>query len=925
MFQKLFGRKKTVAKTKAPEKVIKPAAKVVLTSPAGLAEDISTAEGKKKQNLLVQLSKLIEADNSILNDVSAALPENERTMLELQFSDVEAQSIASNILQSIATEGYSASVRQLAAAHLSEESALIAVAQAAKTKDKTVYRIVKNKLDTLHEGEKAQQALLDKQQAVIAALAQLAKASHDPMLEAKHRGLLDQWSHCAVSSTDTVKAQFEAANQQVVARIELEKAELQPTPSPAAVNPVAVEKVSQQEAELQSDNQEADSGQVKIENQGVISEQRQILIDTLIKDLVGAIETGVMSEELIQQNQHFLTGIQHQWRESEQVSPTTKAEAVAFHKACTAYEVGLAKLHALHTVYGDYDAIVAAMTKGTNNALLHELEHWLHDVEQVIGDNTPAPIAKIKQALKAHEATLAKHRQQEIDQVRAIRGQIRRCQSAIDEGSIRRASGLYQGVEEKLVGFNFDKHAGLKKMLDDTTEALEKLRDWQSYAVLPKKEALIKKMDALVHQSVTPDERAQSIRDMQEEWKLLSRGLQNRQQDLWETFHELAQLAYEPCKEFYSEQRHLREVNLSKRKEVVEQLTQYSTMIDWTAPDIKEIDRILQAARNDWRNYSPVDRAASKGIQKQFDTLHQSLFNQLAKEQAVFKEQKQQIIERAKALLELEDVKKATTEAKKLQQDWKSAGIVARKDEQRLWKEFREVCDALFTKRDVQTESFKADLETNRVQANEVIAGLEALENSIEPESDQSVYENLKAQYEQIGTLPKEHYPALTKRFKAACDVFTAAARAAKRANADAHWQAVIQWVKRARFESLSEEELNEQWQAIKVPSAAKALFDQHEQWQQPVDELNQAAMHEKTLDFEILVGVESPEEDASMRMNLQVQKLSDGIGYQLTDAQMHRSVVDWLSIGSVEKATYEQFESRLLVARNQYLAKNLK
>lgn len=924
MFQKLFGRKKTVAKTKAPEKVIKPAAKVVLTSPATLAGDIATAEGKKKQSLLVQLSKLIEADHSILNDVAPKLPESERAMLQLHFSMVEAQSVSTDLLQRIALDGYSASVRQLAAVNLSEESALTAVAQAARTKDKSVYRIVKNKLDALHEDEKAEQALLNKQQAIIAALEQLAKASHDPMLEAKHRGLLDQWSHCSVTSTDTVKAQFETAEQKVVERIELEKAELEPAPSQASAKPEAAEKddtVSQQEVDQQAEV----VAQIEEENKGVVSEQRQAIIDILIKDLIGAIETGVMSEELVQQNQHFLTGIQHQWRESEQVSPTSKAEAVAFHKACTAYEVGLAKLHALHMVYGDYDAIVTAMTEGTNNALLHELEHWLHDVEPVIGDNTPAPIVKIKQALTAHEATLAKHRQQEIDQVRAIRGQIRRCQSAIDEGSIRRASGLYQGVEEKLVGFNFDKHAGLKKMLDDTTEALEKLRDWQSYAVLPKKEALIKKMDALVHQSVTPDERAQSIRDMQEEWKLLSRGLQNRQQDLWEKFHELAQQAYEPCKEFYAEQRHLREVNLSKRKEVVEQLTQYSTMIDWTAPDIKEIDRVLQAARNDWRNYSPVDRAASKGVQKQFDTLHQSLFNQLAKEQAVFKEQKQQIIERAKALLELEDVKKATAEAKNLQQEWKSAGIVARKDEQRLWKEFREVCDALFTKRDVQTEAFKADLETNRAQANDVIASLEALQNSTTPESDQSVYENLKAQYEQIGTLPKEHYPALTKRFKAACDAYTDAARVAKRANADAHWQAVIQWVKSARFESLSKEELNEQWQAIKVPSVAKPLFDLHDQWQQPVDELNQAAMHEKTLDFEILVGAESPEEDAKMRMNLQVQKLSDGIGYQLTDAQMHQSVVDWLAIGSVEKGTYEQFESRLLAARNQYLAKNLK
>jgi hypothetical protein len=906
VFQKLFGRKKTVVKTKTPAPQPKPAAQLVVASPASLTQEISTAEGKKKLSLMNQLSKMVDQDHSLFESISLQLPPLERAMLQLHVSHSDAQNLTEDMLQKIACEGFNASVRRLAATLITQEQTLLSVAQAAKTKDKSVYRIVKNKLDELHEQQKADDAVVQKQQAIIAAMQQMVKASADPLYDAKYQALLDQWEQVRATSNEQTQAEFDAASRQVSERIEQESKVNEPEPA-----------IAQAEVKPEAPVQTVEATELMA--------RRQTMLDTLLNDLVGSIEAGEFSEEIIQQNQHFLTGIQHQWRESEQVIAASKAETTEFQKASTAYEVGLAKLHSLLTRYGDYDAILTAIVEGANDSLAHELDEWLHDIDIVVGEHSPTPVTKLTEALKAYRATLAEHRQQEVEQVRSIRSQIRRCQSAIDEGSIRRASGLYQGIEDKLVDFNLDQHGGLKKAYDDTTEALEKLRDWQSYAVLPKKEALIKKMGALVHQSVPPDERAQSIRNMQEEWKQLSRGLQNRQQDLWETFHALAQQAYEPCKEFYTEQRHLREVNLAKRKEVVEQLTQYSAMIDWDAPDIKEIDRVLQAARNDWRHYSPVDRAASKNIQKQFDTLHQELFGKLAQEQAVFKEQKVDIIERAKALLTMDDVKKATNEAKALQQEWKAAGIVARKDEQRLWKEFREVCDALFSKRDEQTEAFKADLEENRVKANEVLASLEQLVDSEAPESEMSVFENLKSQYDKLGPLPKEHYNKLAKRYKTVCESFAAAINSAKRAQADAQWQAVITWVKEARFGDLSDEVLAEQWHSIKVPSVAKSLVDVKDQWQMPVDELNQAAMHEKTLDFEILVGAQSPAEDANMRMNLQVQRLSDGIGYQLTDAEVHQSVVEWLSIGAVDKATYEQFESRLLAARNQYLEKNLK
>jgi hypothetical protein len=294
--------------------------------------------------------------------------------------------------------------------------------------------------------------------------------------------------------------------------------------------------------------------------------------------------------------------------------------------------------------------------------------------------------------------------------------------------------------------------------------------------------------------------------------------------------------------------------------------------------------------------------------------------DKLRQEQEVFKQNKLNIIEQAKSLLELEDAKEATEKAKQLQKDWKDAGMVARKDEQQLWKAFRDVCDELFERRDQQVTAFKADLEANRAKAEELISGIENLANSQEVLAEQSVFENLKAQYDQLGTLPKAHYAKLSKRYRDAVSAFEAAGKAAKSRAADRHWLTLIEWVKEVRFSDLDADSVRQAFAELTLPDEAKGLVNAVDSWLSPVEDLNLAAMHEKTIDLEILTGQESPPVDSGIRMNLQVQRLSEGIGASTTDRNVHQMVVDWLSIGAVEREDYERFETRMKAAREHWL-----
>ena len=63
------------------------------------------------------------------------------------------------------------------------------------------------------------------------------------------------------------------------------------------------------------------------------------------------------------------------------------------------------------------------------------------------------------------------------------------------------------------------------------------------------------------------------------------------------------------------------------------------------------------------------------------------------------------------------------------------------------------------------------------------------------------------------------------------------------------HWVDLIEWVKQARFTNSSAEVLNEQWQNLRVPAAAQPLERAFSGWLDSASELNQAALHEKTIE----------------------------------------------------------------------------
>ncbi len=871
---------------------------------------------KQRKEAMVELARALD-EGKLTAEQSQQIPAAEQLALSLH-AGTSVSDVSDALWVEVARNGFSARVRTAAAGQVSDIDALDQLQKHAKGRDKTVYRLVKTRLDEHKHEQQTLQARVDHTRRLVEQLERHAKAPVDPLYSGKLRALQDQWAANSPYADAALTERWHQAISDAQTRLPAESEGAASEPEADTAIPVTESAdAGSEHADLAAAEDDATPDVESTEK----DPRRTQLIKDLWHDLKDRLDQEDPDPAQVRDALLYLTEQQHQWRQTEQSQRASREEERAFHQLCTTYETSLNALVLLIERYGPLADLLPAVEADPagNDAAAHALDEWLHSLDWPEGEPEPALKGKVEQVVRIHHDQLAEHRKQGIQAVRQARGLIRRCQGAINDGHLKRASGLLQGIRDAVVDLKPEEHHGLFRQFEETEQAVEKLRDWQSFAVLPKKEALIERMRHLLNQSLPPEDRARQIRDMQDEWRMLSRGLQNQHQSLWETFHELAQQAYEPCKVFFEEQGKLRALNLRQRQALAEQLGQYEQLIDSKGLDLKELDRVLTLARNDWRRFSPVDRAANKAVQAQFDAVFQRLRDRLQGEQQVFREAKLAIIEQAQALLDEPDSRQATEKAKQLQRDWQQAGHLARRDEQALWKSFRAICDELFARREAAADAFKADLNAHKAQADEILAEMEAIMADADPLASKGRFDDLKDQYSALGTLPKADYKKLQDRLERLSRDFQARCKAVKVQQQDQHWQALFDWNRQARFDCDSAEAAATEWQALsKVPAPASGLLSSLPNWQSP--EADNDALRRKTVELEILTRAETPEADKALRMELQVQRLTDGLGQQVDQNDIDQAVVAWLATPASDEAQFDALMSRMKQAREAWM-----
>jgi hypothetical protein len=502
-------------------------------------------------------------------------------------------------------------------------------------------------------------------------------------------------------------------------------------------------------------------------------------------------------------------------------------------------------------------------------------------------------LSESKQAISALESSIRQH--------------IKKLKQAIDSGSLKDGQSALREIHALLRDLPLNTSEAFQKELRGLMQSLNELRDWQGFATIPKKQALLAKMQALAEEvDLPPQDRAERVKQLQQSWRDLGAVQSPEEKALWSEFKAAGEKAFEPCKAFFDDQQQQRAENLKAREAILEQLDTYLAEHDWENAIWPLVLETLKASRAQWRGATPVDRKHHQKTQKRFDTVMGQIQQKVDAERERNAQRKAKLVEQATELLDTEDLDAAIETMKSLQITWKRVGIMNKDTEQRLWQAFQKAADALFGQRKRRRQDQDQERAENKQRVIELTQSVQALANqeAVAVLEQQDKVKSLSAEFEQIAPLPKAEAKGLRQQFRSAVEQYEqvlAAALVTKTALsfeqlllANKYLDQFERALSQGEADTVQLTALKETWQQVKqLPSGsdvgvntrfdeAVAAFDAQGNGAQVSDAERikvHTQLHDIVLQLEILLGIESPSVDQNQRMTLQVSRLSDKLG----------------------------------------------
>lgn len=847
-----------------------------------------TEIARKEQNEMIHRSAL-DRICCLIVDQHAASIEQRRTALDqldspnllthivLKSSDQHLQSHAlekisdQHALATIVRSASLAQLRRQAAEKMRDGELIDVLIKETLGRDKTVSRILRNTQAELQQAEQVALAQQQRCEELCASIQQLANGEYFPQYGAKLNVLKQQWDQCAAGASDDqisrVNASLNTADErqrQVLAEQEAQR--------------LAAEEAARMEAE------------------------QKAVIDELRRFSSELVKNAAQSEQPDAVNAQVLGLLKRRWDDLEETTPDFQKRYQREYARCenllTATETLISKAGSIqHLAQKASD--IDTLTMPQLEKLIKQYRHTISEISWPSAENKAAAARTLETACRTIEQKLQQLKQQSQSEFNAFEAQLGELEEAISQGLSKDADRLQKQAEQTLQRLGNSCPRPLERQFRQLSAQVQEMQEWRGFAVSPKKESLCEQMEALITSGMEPQQLANKIRELQQQWKLLDSTDPVHSHRIWKRFKQAADEAYKPCEQYFNDQKELREKNLLSRHKLCDQLQGYLDAINWDDANWKELDGLLKQAKREWREHSPVDRSPGKKAQTRFNELLAQLENPLKAYRQENAELKRRLIAEVEVLLDQDDLSTATDEVKEIQVRWKEVGPTFRNKEQQLWQQFRELCNDVFdrfhqARREQSELQSTASLQVDKVcdameDALSQFIGLRALESLLEDADN--IYNELEAQLsDELAEEFQELQDALEDQRHALLSMVDDQVKALQR-------KAILcDQLEISLLEGDHEETLSAVYDAwmdnIQLPEKFHNAMETRLQTLVTLAEQDGNALHECLTEqesnlrqlcirLEIALGQPSPDADQALRMEYQMQRLQQALAQQ--------------------------------------------
>jgi hypothetical protein len=346
-------------------------------------------------------------------------------------------------------------------------------------------------------------------------------------------------------------------------------------------------------------------------------------------------------------------------------------------------------------------------------------------------------------------------------------------QEFVDEGGQVKEFEYHKQSDDVHFEQLIEKYNKLKK------EADAKIASEQARNLLIRQE-IIAKIKDLSHVSENVGAAVRKLQELQTQWKETGQVSPHKYKEIQAEYSRAIEDIYYNLKIFRDLQEHDLKKNLELKTGLIEKLKSLQGL-----DNIKEAERLIKIYRNEWEEIGPVPNAKWDELKHNYkqvlDETYAKIkahYNSIEELKETNLKSKQAIIEKVREISDsVSDAKaskwnEATEKIIALQAEWKTVGRTTEKDNEKVWTEFRSLCDNFFEKKKAFFSGLNEKFSANRKIKSDLIAKAEALKDSTDWQKTGLDLIRLQETWKKYPSNGDKEEPKLFARFRKACNTF---------------------------------------------------------------------------------------------------------------------------------------------------------
>ena len=270
------------------------------------------------------------------------------------------------------------------------------------------------------------------------------------------------------------------------------------------------------------------------------------------------------------------------------------------------------------------------------------------------------------------------------------------------------------------------------------------------------------------------------LQDLHQQYREIGPVAKELREQIWSRFKAASTVINKKHQQYFEDIRAKEEKNLELKTALCEKLEAIDLDAIKTAAQWEATTKEVIAMQQEWREIGFAPQKMNVKIFERFRTINDvffskkaEFFKELKSQYSSNLEKKQELVKKAQELADSTDWKKTGDKIIALQKEWKTVGVVPRKQGELLWKDFLEACNKFFEARNKANAGTRNTEHSNLAKKREVVAKLkDLLENPVE--NVQQALQKLTEEYNSIGHVPfkekdniyKEYHEVLDKIYK---------------------------------------------------------------------------------------------------------------------------------------------------------------